>query len=106
VSEPKIEADEAAAQFIRDHGGRFFIWASSAGIEHQAMQPPKPGLEFEQYAAQGFTLFVDRTIEQANAWRLVYHRFPRPHVRALWNGGAFSPSGLRTPSWEGDKPWE
>jgi hypothetical protein len=105
MGQPKIEADEAAAQFIRDHGGRFFVWVSSAGIEHEAAKPPKD-IEFEEHDAEGFTLCVDREIEAANEWRLVYHRIPRPHVRALWNGGAFSPSGARTPSWEGKKPWE
>lgn len=106
MSGPKIEADEAATQFIRDHGGQFFIWASSAGIEHESAKPPKRNIEFERYEADGFTLCVDREIESANEWRLVYHRLPKPHVRALWNGGAFSPSGARVPSWEGKKPWE
>jgi hypothetical protein len=105
VEQPEIEVDEAASRFIRNHGGRFYVWLSGAGIEHEAAQPPGGGIDFVEYKTGDLTLCVDRGVEAAHKWRLVYHRLPRPHVRALWNGGAFSPSGPRAPAWEGEKPW-
>lgn len=101
----KVEADADAAGFIRQHGGRFFIWSSDTGIQH-ADTKPHPGVEFDELAGDGFALFVDREIEAAHTWRLVFHRFPRPHIRALWNGAVFSPGSARMPSWEGDNPWD
>jgi hypothetical protein len=105
VSSPTVEADEDAVRFILDHGGRFFVWTSDAGLLHADIKA-HPGIQFEELSGDGFALFVDRQIEAANKWTLVFHRFPRPHLRALWNGGAFSPGSARIPSWECENPWE
>jgi hypothetical protein len=104
VENPQIEPDPKAAEFIRAHGGALYVWMSDSGLEHETTKP-KGGITFSEYAADGFTLHVDRTIQAAHLWRLVYHRLPRPRVRALWNGAVFSPSGARVSSWEGGNPF-
>lgn len=97
----KVETDEGAEDFIREHGGRLFVWVSTAGIEHETTKP-KEGIDFAELRGDGFSLFVDPAIEMPARWSLVFHRFPRPHVRALWNGGAYSPGVPRMSPWEGE----
>jgi hypothetical protein len=103
MSEMKIDADPQAVRFIRDHGGRLFVWASDAGIEHETTKPHN-GVAFDEVQGDGFTLCVDQSIEMPHGWRLVFHRFPTPHVRALWNERVWSPSGARMLRWEGGPP--
>ena len=103
MSDVTIRADPRAVEFIRDHGGRLFVWAGDAGIEHETTRP-RAGVAFDELQADGFTLYVDRSIEMPHGWRLVFHRFPTPHVRALWNERVFSPNGLRVSQWEGGPP--
>ncbi len=100
----KVETDAEAEDFIREHGGRLFVWVSDAGIEHETTKP-KEGIDFAELRGDGFSLFVDPAIEMPARWSLVFHRFPRPHVRALWNGGAYSPSLPWISRWEGESPF-
>jgi hypothetical protein len=104
MNQPTVEADAAVVRHIGEHGGRLFVWLSAAGIEHETWKP-KSGIDFSDFHADGFKLLVDRAIETPDRWTLVFHRFPKPHVRALWNGGAFSPSAARAPRWEGGSPF-
>ena len=99
-----VETYPGAADFIREHGGRLFIWVSDAGLEHETTKP-KQGIDFIELRGDGFSLNVDPAIEMPAKWSLVFHRFPRPHVRALWNGGAFSPNIPRMSPWEGEGPF-
>jgi len=98
-----VSADDAAEEFIRDQGGRLFVWISDAGLEHETTTP-KPGIEYAEFQCGTFSLHIDPAIEMPHRWLLVYHRFPRPHVRALWNGGAYSPTVPYIPPWEGEAP--
>ena len=99
----KVDADANAVAFIQERGGRLFVWASNAGIEHETTKP-REGIDFVRLEGNGFELFVDPSIDEAHRWRLVYHRFPTPHVRALWNGGAYSVGLPLMSKWEGDPP--
>jgi hypothetical protein len=101
----EIKADDPSVRFVQDHGGRLFVWGSEAGIEHVTTDP-KNGINFNHIPGVGFDLYVDASIEAAHTWRLVYHRFPRPHVRALWNGTAFDETTGLAPHWEGGRPWD
>jgi hypothetical protein len=97
-----IQVGPRVADFVRERGGRLFVWLGESGIEHETTQP-NPGIDFVEIPGESFTLFVDRSIEQPDTWRLVFHRFPIPHVRALWNGTAYQAGGALT-SWE-DGGW-
>ena len=100
----RIDADPKAVLLIQKQGGRLYVWTSSAGIEHETTSP-RAGIDFVQLPGDGFDLFVDPSIEAAERWQVEYQRFPRPHVRALWNGGAYSPGGSHVPQWQGKPPW-
>jgi len=86
----RIEVEPEAAEYIAAHGGRLYVTVSSAGLVHEATAP-EPAVNYSESSAGEITLCVDPAIEQPEFWRLAFHRFPRPHVRALWNGsGGFS----------------
>lgn len=90
VSARRIEVGPGVAEFVHERGGKLYVWVSETGIEHETTSP-NPNVDFIEIPGDDFTLYVDRSIETAERWRLVFHRFPRPHVRALWNGtGGFS----------------
>lgn len=97
----EVEVGPGVVEFVREHGGRLFVWLSESGVEHETARP-KSGVEFIEVPGDGFTLCVDRSIDAPERWRLVFHRFPRPHVRALWNGtGGFSQTSGLPGRWEG-----
>jgi hypothetical protein len=102
---PQVVTDDDAISFLCKRGGRLYVWLSGAGIEHETTAP-RHGIGFHRTPAERFELYVDEAIEPASLWRVVFHRFPKAHVRALLNGGAYSPSGARLPSWEGKGPWD
>ena len=102
---PRIDIDEKARRFVQERGSCLYIWASTAGIEHETTKPHH-GIQFNEIPTEGFRLFVDESIEAPSVWRVCYRAFPRPHVRALWNGAAFSPSGPHSGAWEGGSPFE
>lgn len=96
-----IEVGPGVAEFLHERGGRLYVWVSETGIEHETTSP-KPNIDFVEVAGDEFTLYVDRSIEPPEHWRLVFHRLPRPHVRALWNRtGGFSQGRGLSGSWEG-----
>jgi hypothetical protein len=101
---PRIEIDDKALRFVQDRGSSLYIWSSKAGIEHETTKPHH-GVQFDEIPARGFRLFVDESIEAPSVWRVCYEPLPWPHVRALWNGAAFSPSGPHTGAWEGGNPF-
>ena len=100
-SSAEHEGDETAHVLIR-----LYVTASSAGLVHETTKP-KPGIQYAEFRPAGITLYVDPAIERPTLWRLVFHRFPMPHVRALWNGSrGFSPTGnpAFVSEWEGLSP--
>lgn len=109
VSTTRIEVGPGVAEFVHERGGRLYVWVSETGIEHETTSP-NPDINFVELPGDQFTLYVDSSIEPAERWRLVFHRFPRPHVRALWNGtGGFSQGSGLSGGWEGTgfmrAPW-
>lgn len=98
-----VETYHGAEDYIREHGGRLFVWVGDAGLEHETTKP-KEGIDFIELRGDGFSLYVDPAIEMPARWSLVFHRFPRPHVRALWNGGAWSAALPWLSPWEGEGP--
>jgi hypothetical protein len=99
----QVLADEHAVSFIQEHGGRLYV-SLRAGLEAVGATAHE-GIAYQHIEGPGFSLFVDEEIEAAHMWRLVYHRVPWPHVRALWNGAVFNPGGEYS-HWEGGVPWK
>ena len=98
---PKFQIDDAAARYIANHGGRFYIWseavgAGKLGVIKTSLDPPSlEGMSFSHSqlenvldvyvneAMRVIDVFVDETIEPPVVWDLTYHRLPHRHIRAL-----------------------
>jgi hypothetical protein len=79
---PPVVTDDEAISFVRKRGGRLYVWLSDAGIEHETATP-REVIRFRSISTTGFEPCVDKAIEPANQWRIVFHRSPKAHVRAL-----------------------
>jgi hypothetical protein len=86
------------ADFVRQHGGRLYVWASHHRcctgkltlLEASTKQPRYR--RFDPHPTNGFSLFLDRSLRRLPAeLRLAMARFPRRHVKALWDGCAWVP---------------
>jgi hypothetical protein len=60
-----VEATRDAIDFIRDHGGRLFVWVDAAGLKHVRPHPPAGVVEFVQVPCTAFELNVDASIVEA-----------------------------------------
>jgi hypothetical protein len=92
-----VSADEHARAFIEEHGGKVYVWASDAGLEHVATTCPTGAIEFRSIDANGFTLHADTSIEQPAEWTVVLRHVPHKHIEVLWDGK--SPGYGARPSW-------
>ena len=100
----RVEVEERVAEYVTSHGGNLYVWRDEAGLEHVSLKP-QPAVEFESVEAAGFAVHFDTSIETPDVWKLVFHRFPVPHVRALWNGFAQQAGQWGgNPRWEGGSP--
>lgn len=82
----RVTATKEAAAFIREHGGRLYVWADNSGLEHTGTSPPA-GLTFIQLETpDGIEFFQHDGIETPDLWTLGLHHFPRRHVIANWGG--------------------
>lgn len=102
---PTIRAQDEAVSLLRRSGGQAYIWADTASLLHVSTKEPQGAVGWTQVAYRGVRFNFDKGLEEPRYWLIVFHRFPRPHVRVLWNGGAFGPSGSRITDWEGGAPW-
>ena len=83
----RVEADPEAVRFISERGGRLYVYASAAGLQHVSTEAPDdPSLRFEQLTADGFFFFVASDLVHPETWNLKLRRFPRQHIEVLWNG--------------------
>ena len=71
----KVETDAEAEDYIRECGGRLFVWVSDAGLEHETTKP-KEGIDFIELRGDGFSLYVDPAIEMPARWSLVFRSLP------------------------------
>jgi hypothetical protein len=87
MADIKIVADDDAREFVVEHGGNVYVWASDAGLKHVATHPPDDPIEFETIEGDGITLHQDVAIEDPTTeWKLVIRHLPLRHVDALWDG--------------------
>ena len=85
----RIEASAKAREFIRDHGGKIYVWSDDASIDHASTKQPDSQTEFVSFEADGFTFCQDATIESPDWWKVEFHHLPHAHVTATWDGGHF-----------------
>jgi hypothetical protein len=86
--QPEIVATPAAAAFVRERGGRLFVWLDEAGLKCVSTDPPEVERQFRPVYASGlgFSLYEDEQIGEPATWKIVFRRFPHRHADALWNG--------------------
>ena len=62
-----VDASKAARRYIREHGGRVFVWlhpVNEAWVTQKvSTKAPPGGPLFDEFDADGFTLFLDRALE-------------------------------------------
>jgi hypothetical protein len=90
----KIEATEAAKEFIAEQGGNVYVWSDDVGLDHASTEPPDSGIEFVPTEADGFTFHQDASIDSPDWWKIEFHHLPRRHVTATWDGGHFGAPGI------------
>jgi hypothetical protein len=88
----KVEATDAARDFIESHGGEVYVWAGADDISHASTTRPDEPVQFEKIDAGGFTLFQDVTIGEPDWWKLEFHHLPHEHITATWDSGIYSSS--------------
>jgi len=63
----EIDDSPAVRRYIRAQGGRLFLWLEDVGgpwaIAKVSTSAPSGGREFDEYDAEGFTLYVESDFE-------------------------------------------
>lgn len=92
----RVVASEVALQFVRERGGRLYVWTTTSRCCHggltllRASTEPTPGREFRRAASDQLDVFLPTQIKQLpEELHLDLHRFPRSHVEAYWDGCAW-----------------
>jgi len=97
-AEVRLVASPKALGFVRDRGGRLYVWTRTHRCCHGALtlvesatEPPRDE-GFRLVASDGVDVFVPTALHQLPAeLHLELRRFPRRHVEAYWNGCAWVP---------------
>ncbi len=72
-----LDVSPDAAQFIRQRGGRLFIWVDHAGLLHKSFQAPENQRnEWTESLAHGIHVSVAASAGEAHFWRVAFRRFP------------------------------
>jgi hypothetical protein len=83
---PRVDASESAVAFVRNHGGRVYVWLDASGLSHTTMAPPEHPVDFVRLDAAGFELYQDVSIETPRFWTVVHRRLLH-RVSVLWENG-------------------
>ncbi len=92
----RVVASEPALQFVRERGGRLYVWTASSrccrgGLTLlRASTEPAPDREFRRVPSDEVDVFLPAQLKQLpEELHLDLHRFPRRHVEAYWDGCAW-----------------
>jgi hypothetical protein len=123
----EIVASEEAAGFIRDHGGRLWVWLDPhtwvGGVVYTYLQtaPEPPGASrktrrlraarrshrFHVFEADGFEIhFEYGRFGPPRELHLELKRFPKRRVEAYWNGAVFVGDDIPPPDGDDPRPAE
>jgi Ni,Fe-hydrogenase I small subunit len=93
----KLTASPQVAAFVREHGGRVFVWAHvhaccGGFTSLVARSEPDPNRIFTRLEAPGFELWLDPgRSSMPDELVLEIRGRRRPRVEAYWDGCAFVP---------------
>jgi len=92
----KIEVTPGAGAFVRDHGGRLYVWASGVAccggtrFIEASTDTPRDAARFVPMDATGIELLVRPANAQLpDELRIDVRGWRRPRVEASWNGCAY-----------------
>jgi len=92
----KVVASREAAEFVRERGGRLWVWTRSTRccrgrITYLAASTERRAGEFRRFGAdEGFDVYVPETLPRLpRELHVELSRFPRRRVDAYWDGCAW-----------------
>ena len=101
----KVVAAPEAEAFVREHGGRLFVWTDRTRCCGGAMtflrtawDQPRRDHDFREFESGGFRLYLDiGRLEAPDELHFAIKGWHRKRVDAFWNGCAFvdEPVGSR-----------
>lgn len=91
-----VAADEVAA-YVREHGGRLYVWATDHRccggrltlLDAGTAPPARPPGDFVRYDAGGYDVFLAAGVRRPPHELALELKGRRQSVRAFWNGCAF-----------------
>lgn len=92
-----VDVSKLAARYIRQRGGRVFVWAPAVGYGlgrlKVSTEAPPTAKDLARLEDKGVEVFIDATISTALI-KLRFRPLPRPHITALSTLTAFGDIGL------------
>jgi hypothetical protein len=90
----RVVASPEAVAFVRERGGRLFLWPKSARCCRsvtwlESSTEPKGDREFRRVSADGLELYVPVHMREPDELEIALRRFPRPHIESYWDGCAW-----------------
>ncbi len=90
----RVVASPEAVAFVRERGGRLFMWPRSASCCRsvtwlESSTEPRADREFRRVPADGFELYVPAGMREPDELEIAVRRFPRRHVEGYWDGCAW-----------------
>ena len=90
----RVVASSEAVAFVRERGGRLFLWPRSARccrsvLWLESSTEPHHDREFRRVPADGFELYVPAHMREPEELEIALRRFPRRHVEGYWDGCAW-----------------
>ena len=90
----RVEASPETVEFVREHGGRLYVWAKRARCCHGSVTfletSSEPGeLPFRRVDAEGIELYLDARLGEPDELVIETSGRRRKHVHAYWNGCAY-----------------
>jgi hypothetical protein len=87
----RVVASEEAVAFVRERGGRLFLWPQRSGYccpnwRLRSSTEPDPTREFHRVPTDGFELYLPVRMREPEKLEIDLRRFPRRHVESYWNG--------------------
>jgi hypothetical protein len=90
----KVRASPEASRYIRQRGGKLFMWFQPARgggslgfLKISTGEPSRQGLDFDHIGASGFELVYDRALARPKELRVELRRFPWSRLQVTGIGG-------------------
>jgi hypothetical protein len=90
----RVEASPEAVGFVREHGGKLYVWAKRARCCHGSITyletSSEPGERpYRRVDAEGIELYLDARLAEPEELVIETSGRRRKHVHAYWNGCAY-----------------